>query len=199
MKHCPDLFKDVPKPSLENILPPQQQEFYSDVAQIATINTSFTLSSENCLEFIKQFNPIIVDVRPAEVFKSTIYPKGAINIPLADIRKEDNLLPKDKKTPILLIDNRGKASLNALLIMLTKGYKNVKHYYRYLLRIYLIINIFIFLNLKFFFINIIRGIFGWWQFFELDPNCQMKLPDPINSEEELFCKEFEEWMKTNKK
>lgn len=136
MKHCPDLFKDVPKPSFDHILPPQQQEFYSEVAQIATVNTSITLDSDHCLEFIKQFNPIIIDVRPVEVYKSTIYAKGAINIPLMDMKKEDNLLPKDKKTPILLIDNRGKASLNALLIMLTKGYKNVKHYY--------------------------RGIFGWW-------------------------------------
>lgn len=70
-------------------------------------------------------------MRTDDVFKTTIYAKGAINISVDEIRKPENLLPKDKNTPILLMDNRGKGSLNALLIMLAKGYKNVKHYYRF--------------------------------------------------------------------
>lgn len=72
--------------------------------------------------------------------------------------------------------------------MLTKGYKNVKHYYRFLFNFYFYLK-----NLNII-LHIIRGIFGWWQFFELDPNCKMVLPVPINTEEELFCKEFEEWV-----
>jgi len=50
------------------------------------------LNPDDCKEFLLK-NPIIIDVRPEEVFKSTIYPKGAINITVNDIRKPENALP----------------------------------------------------------------------------------------------------------
>lgn len=80
-----------------------------------------------------------------------MHAKGAINIPLKDIRESEDKLPKDKSQPILLIWNRGIASLNALLLMQARGYSQVKHTF--------------------------RGMFGWWQGgLPIDEGCAMKLP-----------------------
>ena len=49
--------------------------------------------------------------------------------------------------------------------MMARGYTNVKHTF--------------------------RGVFGWWKGnLPLADGCVMKLPDPINAEEELLVKEF---------
>lgn len=67
-------------------------------------------------------NSMIIDVRPNMVYQmGTI--KGAINIPIADIRERLNDIPKDKK--IVLSCNTGYTSYVASRILTQYGYNNV--------------------------------------------------------------------------
>lgn len=43
-------------------------------------------------EFLK-LNPIIIDVRPENTYKTTIHPKGCVNINGTDMRKSEEKLP----------------------------------------------------------------------------------------------------------
>lgn len=64
----------------------------------------------------------VIDVRTPDVFKINGI-KGAINIPLAELRKRYNEIPKDKK--VILICNTGYTSYLASRILIQKGFNNV--------------------------------------------------------------------------
>ncbi|MBR7100135.1 MAG: hypothetical protein IKC91_03160 [Clostridia bacterium] len=65
---------------------------------------------------------VVIDVRPNVIYKmGTI--DGAINIPIAEIRKRLNEIPKDKK--VILSCNTGYTSYCAARILAQKGFNNV--------------------------------------------------------------------------
>lgn len=64
----------------------------------------------------------IIDVRTPDMFNSNNI-KGAINIPLAELRKRYNEIPKNKK--VILICNTGYTSYLASRILIQKGFNNV--------------------------------------------------------------------------
>ena len=65
---------------------------------------------------------VVIDVRPNMIYKmGTI--DGAINIPIAEIRKRLNEIPKDKK--VILSCNTGYTSYCAARILAQKGFNNV--------------------------------------------------------------------------
>lgn len=64
----------------------------------------------------------IIDVRTSDVFQANGI-KNAVNIPLAELRKKYNEIPKDKK--VVLICNTGYTSYLASRILIQKGFNNV--------------------------------------------------------------------------
>lgn len=64
----------------------------------------------------------VIDVRTPDMYSSNNI-KGAINIPLAELRKRYNEIPKDKK--VILICNTGYTSYLASRILIQKGFNNV--------------------------------------------------------------------------
>ena len=64
----------------------------------------------------------VVDVRTSDVFQVNGI-KNAVNIPLAELRKRYNEIPKDKK--VVLICNTGYTSYLASRILIQKGFNNV--------------------------------------------------------------------------
>ncbi len=67
-------------------------------------------------------NNIIIDVREVHEFKRG-HIKGAINIPLSELRKRTDEIPKDK--PVYLHCRTGQRSYNATLALQNLGYRNV--------------------------------------------------------------------------
>lgn len=67
-------------------------------------------------------NSYLVDVRKEHEFKARTI-EGAINIPVDEIRKNPNLIPKDKK--VILFCNRGFQSYIASRILIQNGFDNV--------------------------------------------------------------------------
>ena len=72
-------------------------------------------------ELVKN-NNIIIDVRENHEFKRG-HIKGAINIPLSELRKRTDEIPKDK--PVYLHCRTGQRSYNATLALQNMGYRNV--------------------------------------------------------------------------
>ncbi len=72
-------------------------------------------------ELVKK-NNIIIDVRENHEFKRG-HIKGAINIPLSELRKRTDEIPKDK--PVYLHCRTGQRSYNATLALQNMGYRNV--------------------------------------------------------------------------
>ena len=65
---------------------------------------------------------LIIDVRPEVVYKlGTV--KGAVNIPITEIRKRLNEIPRDKK--VILSCNTGYTSYCASRILAQNGFNNV--------------------------------------------------------------------------
>lgn len=67
-------------------------------------------------------NSIIIDVREPHEFENG-HIKGAINIPLSQLRERMNEIPKDK--PVYLHCRSGQRSYNAVLALQNAGYQNV--------------------------------------------------------------------------
>lgn len=76
---------------------------------------------DNVRELVKN-NNIIIDVRENHEFKRG-HIKGAINIPLSELRKRTDEIPKDK--PVYLHCRTGQRSYNATLALQNMGYRNV--------------------------------------------------------------------------
>ena len=84
-----------------------------------------TVEPEDARAMIEAEHPLIVDVRPEDMYKQGHVPK-AVNIPLAELAKRMQELPSDREAKILTVCNRGNASLQGLLILKAAGFKNVK-------------------------------------------------------------------------
>lgn len=66
----------------------------------------------------------LLDVRTIDEFSSGNI-NGSINIPLDDIREREEELPSDKNTPICVTCQVGLRAYIALMILFSKGYKNL--------------------------------------------------------------------------
>ena len=69
--------------------------------------------------------PVLVDVRPAEVFAKQHLP-GAINIPMAELGQRQSELPTDRTAAIVTVCNRGNMSISGMLVLQSLGFGNVR-------------------------------------------------------------------------
>jgi cysteine synthase/rhodanese-related sulfurtransferase len=71
--------------------------------------------------------PVLIDVRPPTDYES-MHAENSINVPLADIERKLDLLPKDRSTPIVTLCNVGNISLTAALVLKSLGYRNAMNF-----------------------------------------------------------------------
>ncbi|MCX5716758.1 MAG: rhodanese-like domain-containing protein, partial [Nitrospirae bacterium] len=71
----------------------------------------------------KDIPTVLIDVRPTKDAKKE-HIKGAVSIPLRDIKKTENKFPADKKAPIIIYCDNGKASAKAFKVVRGWGYEN---------------------------------------------------------------------------
>lgn len=71
----------------------------------------------------KDIPTVIIDVRPTKDAKKE-HIKGAVSIPLMDIKTTKNKFPADKKAPIVIYSDNEKASANAFKVIRGWGYAN---------------------------------------------------------------------------
>mgnify|MGYP001178171801 CR=1 FL=1 len=69
-------------------------------------------------------NPMLIDVREPDEYKAGFI-SGARNIPLSQLSKRVNEIPKDE--PILLYCRSGIRSKSAARVLLKNGYTNLTH------------------------------------------------------------------------
>ncbi len=69
--------------------------------------------------------PLIVDVRPADMFAETRLP-GSINIPQSELSERFGELPEDRDAPIVMVCGIGKFSKPTTLYLKSLGYRNVR-------------------------------------------------------------------------
>ena len=70
-------------------------------------------------------SPLMIDVRPAEMFAKQ-HITDSINIPMGALAQRASELPTDRDTPIIMVCNLGKTSLNSTLLLKSMGYRNVR-------------------------------------------------------------------------
>lgn len=68
--------------------------------------------------------PLLIDIRSAEEYAEE-HVENAINIPMEQLNKNAEGLPKDKSAAIVTVCNVGKISMTATLILKSLGYRNV--------------------------------------------------------------------------
>jgi cysteine synthase/rhodanese-related sulfurtransferase len=71
--------------------------------------------------------PPLIDVRSAKDYED-MHAEGSINIPLEDLEKKIDLLPKDRTTRIVALCNVGKESVKGALILKSLGYGNAVNF-----------------------------------------------------------------------
>ncbi len=86
------------------------------------LNGSFKQVNVDKVRELVEKNNIIIDVREAHEFNRG-HIKGAINIPLSELRKRTNEIPKDK--PVYLHCRTGQRSYNAALALQNLGFDNI--------------------------------------------------------------------------
>ena len=70
-------------------------------------------------------SPLIIDVRPAEMFAKQ-HIADSINIPMGTLAQRESELPTERDTPIVMVCNMGKTSLNSTLLLKSMSYRNVR-------------------------------------------------------------------------
>lgn len=86
------------------------------------LNGDFKQVNVDKVRELVENNNIIIDVRETYEFKRG-HIKGAINIPLSELRERIEEIPKDK--PVYLHCRTGQRSYNAVLALQNRGYHNV--------------------------------------------------------------------------
>ncbi len=86
------------------------------------LNGSFKQVNVDKVRELVEKNNIIIDVRETHEFNRG-HIKGAINIPLSELRKRTNEIPKDK--PVYLHCRTGQRSYNAALALQNLGFDNI--------------------------------------------------------------------------
>jgi cysteine synthase/rhodanese-related sulfurtransferase len=118
-KHLPSLFPGKP----------QQASLAGPLASIIDLarKSGDVLDAQAAHTFLEQTrNSSLVDVRSLEEYEKQ-HPRGALNIPLAELAKgEPALLSEDKDTQILTVCKVGERSLHGMLLLKAQGYRNVK-------------------------------------------------------------------------
>lgn len=69
--------------------------------------------------------PLMIDVRTQALFAKQ-HVDGALNIPVDELPKRHDELPKDPEHPIVTVCTRGNLSLRGLLVLQSLGYRNVR-------------------------------------------------------------------------
>ena len=86
------------------------------------LNGDFKQVNVDKIRELVENNNIIVDVREVYEFRGG-HIKGAINIPLSELRQRIDEIPKDK--PVYLHCRTGQRSYNAVIALQNMGYNNV--------------------------------------------------------------------------
>ena len=71
--------------------------------------------------------PFILDVREPGELTQTGYIKGAVNVPVRDVAKRVNELPKDLDHPLVVLCESGIRSAHAAIYLRAYGFNNVKN------------------------------------------------------------------------
>ena len=69
---------------------------------------------------------LILDVRESAHYASGHVP-GAVNIPLDDLGRRLGEIPENREAPIVTVCGTGRLSITAMLILKSRGYKNVRN------------------------------------------------------------------------
>ena len=102
----------------------QGEQLFNEIIKAAR-NEDTTIELENAKQVIEKEKPIIIDVRPAEIFVKT-HIQNAKNIPLQELTQHKTALPNDKNAPILTVCQRGNTSIIGMVLLRSMGYTNVK-------------------------------------------------------------------------
>jgi cysteine synthase/rhodanese-related sulfurtransferase len=71
--------------------------------------------------------PLLIDVRQPQEY-AEMHAQNAINIPVDELEKRIDLLPRDRNAPIVTLCNVGRQSLTAALILKSLGYNNTMNF-----------------------------------------------------------------------
>eukprot|EP00656_Telonema_subtile_P051970 TRINITY_DN7115_c0_g1_i1.p1 TRINITY_DN7115_c0_g1~~TRINITY_DN7115_c0_g1_i1.p1 ORF type:complete len:351 (+),score=89.67 TRINITY_DN7115_c0_g1_i1:610-1662(+) len=158
-KHLPELFG--PR---EQQLTPELKRLQQilDVAQTSVDS----LDGRAAKRFLKQAQPVLLDVRPVEQYNASLRAAEALSAPLGEMLEgaEVASLPADKSTPLLVYCNRGVDSLYAMSLLKAKGYHQVKH--------------------------VVDGMFEWWRTGLPTENQGGNLPMPKDATEKKTVQEY---------
>lgn len=86
-----------------------------------------SINHDQAKEIMDKDNPVIIDVRPGEVYKKGHIP-GAINIPLADLKAGSDLAPEAKDQKILVHCADGVWAREAAQYLSDEGYTDVSEF-----------------------------------------------------------------------
>lgn len=120
-KNFPDILTAEEKPA-QSYNP--QGQLFDEILRIAR-NPNTTIEPEAAKDMIAEKSPLIIDVRPAEIYSFGHIP-NAKNIPLNQLSGKKNLLPQDKNAQILTVCQHGNSSIAGMLYLRAMGYNNVK-------------------------------------------------------------------------
>ncbi len=120
----------APKAAMPHIIQPAAQptpilqQFFDELNVLAR-NPDTTIGVDEAARLIEAEHPVILDVRPPDMFRSGHLP-GAVNAPLAQLKSHLDALPKAKGTPILVVCQRGNSSLLGMIYLRGIGHTDVR-------------------------------------------------------------------------
>jgi cysteine synthase/rhodanese-related sulfurtransferase len=125
MKHFPDMFpKDEGEaPAAKGPSATEQKLFMEMLANAKTSPDSIPVSDAAAM--IEKEKALVIDVRSKEKFQQQ-HVAGAVNIPLQELSKGVETLPKDKNAAIVTVCALGNISIHGMLYLKALGYRNVK-------------------------------------------------------------------------
>lgn len=124
-KHCPEVFSGAPQAAPAA---PVQDEMFNLCKQFLNSDPATTIPVEHAQKHIQEVEPMIVDCRPLVQWNDKVHVKGAISLPIDQIKqgKVADVLPS-KDARILLVCNAGNMSAQSALMLKAMGYTGVRH------------------------------------------------------------------------
>jgi rhodanese-related sulfurtransferase len=123
-RHFPDMFSTTAGSASNPKSKNDKEELLNKMIELSR-NEENTVELEEAYQLREQEKVLYVDVRSSDQY-SAAHIEGAANVPIAALLETQEGLPADKEVPIVAVCNRGKLSLQALLILKALGYQNVK-------------------------------------------------------------------------
>ena len=102
----------------------KQEELMNSLIELSR-NPENTIELDAANELKNSSDPVFIDVRGEDQYQAT-HVSGAVNLPVKTLLESTDVLPKDLDHPIVTVCNRGNLSLTGMLILKSKGYRNVK-------------------------------------------------------------------------